>query len=78
MASSPPPDPLLKHMLLRYTVYEEHAILLYQRDRSNIFESIVFVIYLCFKIYFPIGYHCTISSIKQNSMLFIYREVVTG
>ena len=24
-------------------------------------------------MYFPIGHHCTISSIKQNSVLFIHR-----
>ena len=24
-------------------------------------------------MYFPIGHHCTISSMKQNSMLFIHR-----
>ena len=42
---------------------------------SIISESIVFVIYLCFKMYFPIGYHCTISLIKQNSVLFIHRDV---
>ena len=37
-----------------------------------IFESIVLVIYLCFKIYFPIDDHCTISPIKQNRVFFLH------
>ena len=37
-----------------------------------IFELAVLVIYLCFQMYFSIGHHCMISSLKQNCLLFIH------
>ena len=40
-----------------------------------IFELTVLVIYSWFKIYFPIGHHCMVSSIKQNLVLFIHRVI---